>query len=441
MIATHRLSDGAFESLAAGYGGADTINVLRHAQLSKHLLLIRYIAESWPGDTSERDDALAVLAAAQRRAPGPVSEFLAGPSIATWATWVARRLRGSASSAPLAAEAGHLSAIAAVSALIAGLDASLAAHVRDGLVALPVLGALTVPLPHGARVRIEAASGALTVTEKGLSVDIRPAGEAESAGWLPLRWLAASNGELGHSVAVDDLDPYCGDRYGLPAGRIPDGQFKRWQTLFAHAWDLLTRYVPERADELRTGLRAIVPLVAVTAGPELSATSGDSFGMLGASEPGSAVDFAMTMVHEFQHSKLNGVLDIVPLYDSTSRRTYFAPWRTDPRPIGALLQGIYAFLGIATVWERLRENPDLRHLAERNLAAVRTQVDDALTTLARSEHLTPDGVRFAAGMRSTLDTLLAVPVPARTEASARDALRRSHQNWLRRNGRESRSVR
>ena len=38
---------------------------------------------------------------------------------------------------------------------------------------------------------------------------------------------------------------------------------------------------------------------------------------------------AVTLVHEFQHSKLSAVLDIVPLYDNGSGRTFFAPWARD----------------------------------------------------------------------------------------------------------------
>ena len=53
----------------------------------------------------------------------------------------------------------------------------------------------------------------------------------------------------------------------------------------------------------------------------------------------------MTLVHEFQHSKLSAMLDLVPLTDPDDHGRYFAPWRVDPRPLAGLLQGVYAFVG------------------------------------------------------------------------------------------------
>ena len=49
---------------------------------------------------------------------------------------------------------------------------------------------------------------------------------------------------------------------------------------------------------------------------------------------------AAALVHEVQHSKLNAVIDIVPLVrPGVGHRRYYAPWRDDPRPPAGLLQG------------------------------------------------------------------------------------------------------
>ena len=63
---------------------------------------------------------------------------------------------------------------------------------------------------------------------------------------------------------------------------------------------------------------------------------------------------AETLVHEFQHVKLCGLLDMVPLAASGAEKVY-APWRQDPRPAGGLLQGIYAHLGIVRFWQSQRQ--------------------------------------------------------------------------------------
>ena len=85
------------------------------------------------------------------------------------------------------------------------------------------------------------------------------------------------------------------------------------------------------------------------------------------------------MVHEFQHSKL------------------WAPWRTDPRPLGGLLQGVYAFLGVADTWRALAARPALGDLAMREFAEAREQVDVALGELTGAGALTPAGEVFVDG--------------------------------------------
>ena len=43
--------------------------------------------------------------------------------------------------------------------------------------------------------------------------------------------------------------------------------------------------------------------------------------------PSTAAEFAVTLVHEFQHSKLSAMLDLKPLIDPADDRRYFAPWQ------------------------------------------------------------------------------------------------------------------
>jgi len=89
------------------------------------------------------------------------------------------------------------------------------------------------------------------------------------------------------------------------------------------------------------------------------------------------------MVHEFQHSKL------------------WAPWRTDPRPLGGLLQGVYAFLGVADTWRALAARPALGDLAMREFAEAREQVDVAARRADRRRRADPGrrGVRRRAAYR------------------------------------------
>jgi uncharacterized protein len=151
--------------------------------------------------------------------------------------------------------------------------------------------------------------------------------------------------------------------------------------------------------------------------------------------PTSPADFAVTLVHEFQHSKLSVVLDLVRLCDPADDRMYFAPWRTDPRPIGGVLQGVYAFLGIADTWRSLSASGPLREIAVRQFADTRLQVHETLAVLESSGALTPAGQRFAGGMRAAADALMAESLPDSAVARARGRHDRIRREWLLRNAR------
>ena len=73
------------------------------------------------------------------------------------------------------------------------------------------------------------------------------------------------------------------------------------------------------------------------------------------SEPPDPDTCASTLTHEVQHLKLCAVLDIVRLTRPDDGSRYYAPWRTDPRPIAGLLQGAYAYLGVTEFWRRQRQ--------------------------------------------------------------------------------------
>jgi uncharacterized protein len=136
--------------------------------------------------------------------------------------------------------------------------------------------------------------------------------------------------------------------------------------------------------------------------------------------PASSADLALLVIHEFQHVKLGAVTDMYDLYDQTEQRLFFAPWRDDPRPIGALLQGTYAHLGVTDYW-RLR-----RHMvtgsaaldAAERFARWRMLTAEATETLVFSGALTTLGSRFVEGMRATIESWLSEQVPQSAVAVA-----------------------
>ena len=177
-----------------------------------------------------------------------------------------------------------------------------------------------------------------------------------------------------------------------------------------------------------------MPLAAAGSGPARSATAWDAFGSFGSTAPDSAADFAVTLVHEFQHSKLSALLDLMPLYDARAPGRYYAPWRMDPRPLGGLLQGVYAFIAVADTWRLLRADRDLAEQAEQEFADIREQVSHALDGLCESSALTERGRRFTAGIRDATESLLAVELPGEVTRRAREKLERNYEAWRARNG-------
>lgn len=431
MLPSHELSTSQLAALATGGGGPAVIGELRRAQLSKHLLLIRYVVRQWPGDPAARERAVAVLAAAQERDAAAVADLLSAPMTGAWTSCAARRMPRAADASRAAEDnCGYLGALAVVAAARAGIDADLPVPAPGGRVHLPTMGTVLVPEagrgPTTARVRDRAVT--LSAAGERVRVPVRP--PAAGPNWLPLRRLRAG---ARIDLALDDLDPYRGGHHIEPADRLPDIPFNVWRDAFAAAGDLLDLYAPDRAAELAAGLRAVVPLQELDDGSARSATLSDVFGAFGLTLPESPAELAVTMVHEFQHSKLSAVLDLAPLVEPRAPGRFYAPWRTDPRPLGGLLQGVYAFIAVADTWHRLRAAPGVGDAAEQAFADVREQVHHAVGTLRAAPGLTAAGRRFAAGLGEQADRLLAEPVPRAVADRARAALAANLTGWRRRN--------
>ncbi|MDP9792829.1 uncharacterized protein J2S43_001341 [Catenuloplanes nepalensis] len=406
MLKPFTLSPGLFATLAAGHGGAPAIHELRSLRLSRTLLLLTFIIDSCASARPVLRDWLATVAEAQRRDPRSCG-LLSDPMVGAWAAQTARAIqRGSG---PLDAHLAHLGAIAATAAHRAGVEASVTPAARDGWVVFPTAG----------RVSTSAVSGD--------SITLATA-EAHPA-WQPLRRL-----HPGCGVVLNDIDPYRGGHHVPAADRLSPAAVDGWREVFASAWDLLQRRLPARAAEISAGLRCLVPLEPDSPHAAQSATVGDAYGAFGATTPASPVAFAVDMVHEFQHNKLDALLTLHRLAVPGHTGRYFAPWRTDPRPVSGLLHGVYAFLGVADAWNGLRAEPSVEITATAEFAATRARVDVALRSVQASGALTPAGERFAAGMRRSLDGLLAVPLPAAVVRRAHRALDDTHRTWQRRNG-------
>jgi HEXXH motif-containing protein len=348
------------------------------------------------------------------------------PLVGAWLARTTRRLReAQPAPAPLMGDLFHLSNLAAAAALRLRIDCRVTGYARHGRLTFPGLGTAILADGYEGLVGVKVSAG--TAQLDG------PFGErtvpATADGWLDVRWLTGSHGALTCSVRVEDSSPYRDGYHAPPSDRLPDDEVRAWQELFAQAWELISRFLPVRAGEIATGLRAVVPLRNDEQGSARSGTARDSVGALGLTRPQSPEDFTITIIHEYQHSKLSAVLDLMPLYAPGGKELHFAPWRVDARPTAGLIQGVYAFLGVAEAWNALRAAPGIEHTATCQFAIVREQVRTGLAALEGSTELTAAGRHFTAGMREAFTPLLDAPVPEEALEEGRAALSKRWSAW------------
>ena len=114
-------------------------------------------------------------------------------------------------------------------------------------------------------------------------------------------------------VLLEIADRYL-DRYTLPMlTDMTAAEVTNWRQRIQAAWELLVRHHEWAAGPVADGRPVIVPLVPQS---DLdSATSPAAFGAIATSLPPSPVSMAETLIHELQHIKLCGLMDMLPLIE------------------------------------------------------------------------------------------------------------------------------
>ena len=399
----YRLTGSQFQGLASGYGDEQSIEVLRSVELSRRLLLLRSVAEAAAGTPPWRagnlDTAWELLEDTTASHPRIGRWVLSHPFVDAWATRWGRLFRTGQSTVE---DLGYVAGLAAAAAIRAGVPFELPVPTRGGEVAVPTLG-LAYGLGAGpATIR---ATGTEVVIAGGAGTVVVPAPyTVDSERWCARRELTADSPAGPLTITVEDLDPYrtC---FGQPvAPRLAPVEFHRMGRLFRDAWQLIGTHHPSHARAMRVGLGAIVPLRSPATG-SISAAARTAFGSISASLPEDGAGLALLMIHEAQHVKLGALLNFVRLYRSGGQPVHHAPWRADPRPVGALLQGTYAHLGVTDYWRMRRHlDPEPRAATARfEYAYWLEQTRRATGTLARSGELTAAGERFVDHLGTTLD--------------------------------------
>lgn len=431
MLNRHRLSVRDFDSLATGFGSATTLASLSTTQFSRRLIGLRAVLDAADragcASASGYTAGWELLQAVQRYDAMAYATVLSYPSVGSWAAHCLRLLSGAdgGTAGPNAGrDAGYLGCIAAAAAIHAALPFRIEVPVQDGFVGLPTLGRMAVS--SGTSATICSTGPVTTVAGKTLG---------QGPDWQALRRGTWEADGRTLSVTVDDVDQFRGAP-GLPlAPRLPEAASARWLRDLGEAWRILVRHHTAYAEAIGAALVSVVPMVAAPSGHGISATSRESFGAVAISEAADSVMLASALVHEVQHAKLNAVLDLIPLSRPDQSR-YYAPWREDPRPLGGLIHGTYAYLGVSDFWRVQRLVPATPHRSYAQLEYARWSdgAARAVATLLASGRLTAAGSRFVERMRDRLATW-SVAVPGRPRHLAQVAAADHRLGWRLRNAR------
>ncbi|WP_326944213.1 HEXXH motif domain-containing protein [Amycolatopsis sp. NBC_01307] len=410
----HLLPWSTFDQLAAGTGGLTAMGVLRSADRSRRLLLLRGLKdatadERLTGPLPGSEKAWELLEQAEEADPDAVEQVLAHPYTGSWAGYTTRLIEQELSGeCPLWVHCGYLHTLAAAAAIRAGLEFTIRVPVWNDSVVLPTLGAARLDEGGGfTTAEVHGESGSFTIS--GDRSRVTPGTPA----WVPLRTFRLEADDRVMELRLDDLDPHRGLYHPIPPDRLAEADSARWHGLLGEAWRLVVEHLPEYAEILPAGLTSIVPEPPVPFRLP-SASTGEAFGSAVIAAPDEAATLAAALVHEFQHIRLGGLLQLARLHDDDRTQRLYAPWREDPRPLGGLVHGIYAFFGVSAFWRALSHARPADRSAAFEFAHWRAQSWRTLELIRDDAALTTAGRRF-------LDELGTVLEPWQKESTSAEA--------------------
>ncbi|MEU6374312.1 HEXXH motif domain-containing protein [Streptomyces sp. NPDC046909] len=437
----HHLSASVLRALISTTEDQHAVTTLVDTETSRRLLMMRAImdvaARLPEARTAEVTEAWSLLESVERVEPEVFREVLLDPQVGLWGAALFRRLFAPAADneagpdeAPLWVEFGFLGQLAATVAVVAGVDFRIRVPVRSGAVFLPGLGQALVGDARDAwgSAEVRGDNGVVEVAGTGPLVTLPAERETDAPGWQGLRRLRAVHDGVALSLVLDDLGP----RAAVPlltAGRLTDSQFRVWQRHFDRMWAVLVDDHRANALALSKGLRSIVPLPRGERLRARAASSSDAFGCVLLSDPDPdeevlPAQLGVALVHEFRHTLLNGLIFLVPLFEDHDE-LFHAPWRDDPRPLGGLVHGAYAFSGVTHYWHTRGQE----RLAGFEFALWRDAVREVLGTLGEHPALTDLGREVVRSLSEQSKVWEHEQVGAREAHLARLAAVHHHATW------------
>ncbi|MGH3279230.1 MAG: HEXXH motif domain-containing protein, partial [Trebonia sp.] len=439
VAAGHALSRSDLVAFATSCGVPEALGQLRAAQVSKNKLLLAAVMRQATGSgRAERalTDAYQLLREVERRDPAVLHDVVAAPQFGAWATDSARLLRGGGRGGePLWTGPGHLAVHAAAAAFRAGIPFEIDVPQRTGTVTFPGVGTarleVAAPAEEWATVRNDDRGGRVSTLASTVWVSRREnRGRGRDSAWSPEHHLSAEVSGLRLAVTLDCDDPFL-DRYGAARARLTRRDVAAWERVLTAAWRELAGSDRNLATLVARTVRVLVPVVAPAPTRFVSATDAWSFGAHAMSLPADGLAMAEALVHESQHAVLAAITELVPLVHDRKGILFYAPWREDPRPVGALLQGVYPHYMITRFWRGRRMTMAARGRlrCDVEFGRWRSQTERAAGELARSGALTEAGEAFIAAIRERLAGWRAEPVGEEARGHIADVTVEHRARW------------
>jgi HEXXH motif-containing protein len=168
-----------------------------------------------------------------------------------------------------------------------------------------------------------------------------------------------------HHVVEDDIVLSCVDNNPLAMHEDhPDKQGNavdlggrpvgEWLAALRESLAIVGRHLPDLRREMSLYVQQVVP-VGFHEDKHLSASYREAIGTVYVSLHPNAMTMTEALVHEFQHNKLNALLEIDDVLENAHEPLYASPVRPDPRPLHGVLLAVHAFVPVARLYELMIE--------------------------------------------------------------------------------------
>lgn len=117
------------------------------------------------------------------------------------------------------------------------------------------------------------------------------------------------------------------------------------RALLAQAWPMAAR-ASERA------FQSLFVFEVLEGGGTSSVSRPEIQGAYAASLRDS-IQVADLLTHEGAHTRINPVYALDPMIDDDGARIHPSPWRSDPRPLAGVMNGVHAFMNVCGYYQRL----------------------------------------------------------------------------------------